>query len=522
VPTLPPTPIPSPASDDLSLTPENVRIYPAPQIYAGEKATFQLLAHIPPTINPADVTVHVLVDYQDIVSGTLNASNLQGDGVGLLEWAWDTTGLAGDHLVHVILDRYDTVQAGDENPDNNQAAITVNVQEPAAAAPLERNATWVTAETNCCTLHVVSGTAAHRDLQSLTTAVETAVQQAAAKIGEQPTRKINVYLVDRVIGQGGYAGYSIVISYLDRSYAHNGFHQVMTHEAVHVLDRQFAPERINALAEGLAVWVSEGHYKAENIDQRSAALVSIGQYIPLAALIDNFYPVQHEIGYLESAGFVKYLIDQYGWLRFRDFYADVTAEDAPTLSQSLDLNLQKHFEITLADAESRWLNYLSQLPQDAPAIADLETSIRYYNVMRRYQQLYDPTAYFLTAWLPSPETLEHEGNPSDLTRHPQSEINITLEVMLFAADTALRAGDYQQANILLDSIGRVLNNGGTFVDPLARTYLDVVQAASDAEYEVQQVTLNGNQALVKATKEDSTSLAQLNIVLSGGNWVLWN
>lgn len=514
-----PTEIPTPLPPDLSISAADVQLYPVPAIYAGEKVTFQVLAHVPENVNPTDVTVHLLVDYQDVISGTLNAANLEGGGVGLFEWAWDTTGAVGTHLVHVILDRYDTIQTGDENRDNNQAVLEVTVQDPATLSRPERNATWITAETTCCVLHVVRGTAAERDLNTLTGEVETAVQQAISRLGEQPAQKLNVYLIDRVIGQGGYAGYSVVISYLDRSYANNGFRQIMTHEATHILDRQFAPERINSLAEGLAVWVSDGHYKPENIDRRVAALITINQYVPLPQLIDNFYPVQHEIGYLESAGFIKFLIDNYGWLRFRDFYRDVSADDAATLSGAVDMNLQQHYSLTLAEAESQWLAYLAQQPPDAATIADLEATLRFYNVMRHYQQLYDPTAYFLTAWLPHPETLEKEGNPADLTRHPHAEVNVTLEVMLEAADTAVRAGNYSQANILLDSVERVLDSG-EFLDPLARNYLEVVRTASQADFEVQQVMLNGNQASVKATPEDSVNLLNLTIVLSGGNWVL--
>ncbi|MBX3055140.1 MAG: hypothetical protein KF770_01590 [Anaerolineae bacterium] len=515
VPTITPTPYPL----DLSIRPEDVRLYPVPDIYAGEKVTFQILAHVPDNVNPTDVTVHLLVNYQDVVSGTLNASNLQGSGVGLFEWAWDTSGAVGDHLVHIILDRYDAIQIGDENRDNNQAVLEVTVQDPAAQSQPERNAAWTTAEIACCVLHVVRGTAAERDLNQLKVAVETAVQQAATRLGEQPARKLDVYLIDRVIGQGGYAGYSVVVSYLDRSYANNGFHQIMTHEAVHILDRQFAPERINSLAEGVAVWASDGHYKPENIDRRAAALVTIGQYVPLAQLFDNFYPVQHEIGYLESAGFVKFLIDNYGWRRFRDFYSSVRAGDAATLSGAVDLKLQQHFNLTLAEAESQWLAFLAQQPPDPATVTDLETTVRFYNVMRHYQQLYDPTAYFLTAWLPHPETLVREGNPADLTRRPRAEVNVTLEVMLQAADTAVRTGNYQQANILLDSIERVLNSG-EFLDPLARNYLEVVRAADRSGFEVQQVALNGNRAVVKATPANGVNLVNLTIILSGGNWIL--
>lgn len=507
---------------DLSLEEDDVFLYPVPDIYAGDKVTFQVLAHVPENVDPRSVTVHVLVDYQDVAEGSLSSPNLAGDAIGLFEWAWDTSGSVGEHVVHVILDRFDTVSVGDENADNNQVMRTVAVRDPLELSPNERNATWVTAETNCCNVYVVSGTAAYRDLPDLLVTVETAVMQAASRVEEELNRKIDVYLIDRVIGQGGYAGNAIVISYLDRQYASQGFEQVLVHEAVHIVDRQFAPDRITFLAEGLAVWGSGGHYKPENLSPRAAALVALGQYVPLAQLIDNFYPVQHEIGYLESAGFVDYLIDTYGWPGFKQFYADVSAADAPTMSQAMDLNLQQYFGVTLAQAEANWLAYLATLPEDRNMLIDLQTTIRYFNVMRHYQRAYDPTAYFLTAWLPYPGSLKTEGNPADLTRHPQGEVNVTLEVMLQAADVALRAGDYNKANVLLDSVTRVLDNDGVFIDPLAASYLNLVRSLTSQGYEVQQVLLNGDRAEVMVSGANTAVLTPLTLVLSGQNWVLSN
>ncbi|MCP4420481.1 MAG: hypothetical protein GY805_28070, partial [Chloroflexi bacterium] len=359
-----PTNTPTPLPLDLSIGDGDVFLYPVPEIYAGDRVTFQVLAYVPESIDPNTVTVHVLVDYQDIAEGTLSTPNLAGDAIGLFEWAWDTTGETGEHLIHIILDRFDTIEAGDENRDNNQVALTVPVHDWQELPPDEQNAIWVTAETSCCFVHVVSGTAAYRDLPQLLVEVETAVGQAADRLEETVGRKIDIYLIDRVIGQGGYASNSLVVSYLDRQYSSRGFEQVLIHEAVHVLDRQFAPERITFLAEGLAVWGSGGHYKPEDIHQRAAALVTIGQYISLAELIDNFYPVQHEIGYLEAAGFVNYLIDTYGWPQFKLFYADVTAEDAATMSQAMDMNLQQYFGVTLTEVEANWLVYLANLPED--------------------------------------------------------------------------------------------------------------------------------------------------------------
>lgn len=518
--TPPATITPSPVPVDLSLDASRIYLYPVPTIYDGDIVTFQVLAHVPDNVKAEDVLVHISVDGQLLVEDIMGWRNLAGEAVGLYEWVWDTTGQIGDHEIIITLDPNDQIQQGDENPNNNQVLMTKRVADSQLLPPERRNATWVTAENNCCIVHVVSETAAYRDLIFLLNQVDAAFQHATAVLDMEPNKKYDVYLVNRVIGQGGYAGQSMVVSYLDRHYASDGLQQVLIHEAVHLLDRHFAPQRITFLAEGVAVWVSGGHYKPENIDQRAAALVEIGAYIPLQSLADNFYPVQHEIGYLEAAGFVSYLVRTYGWVDFKAFYSDVTSDDGDTISEALDVNLQSHFGITLAEAERNWLAYLAQFPYDTLSQVELQTSIRFYDTMRRYQRFYDPTAYFLTAWLPYPQELESSGNPADLTRHPNSEINVTLEVILKSAEASIRTGDYTRANALLDSIDRVLTHNGTFTDPLAKSYLEVVRLISDQGYTVQSVDINGNIAQVQAYPIGQILLEDFSLSLNGSEWIL--
>ncbi len=312
----------------------------------------------------------------------------------------------------------------------------------------------------------------------------------------------------------------MVVSYVDRRYAGGGFYELLVHEATHILDQQFAPQRVTFLAEGLAVWVSGGHYKAEDLNERSAALVATGRYVPLAQLIDDFYPVQHEIGYLEAGGFVTYLIDRGGWSRFKEFYSDISASDAPTVSAALDLNLQAYYGATLAQLESEWLASLQSRSVNPAAVEDLQTTIRYYDIARRYQELYDPTAHYLSAWLPHPTQVRELGNPADLTRRPEEEINITLEVMLVAADTAARAGDYSRANVILASIENILDNGGTIIDPMATSYLRIVRAAAEYGYELHAVDLNGATAQATATQAPDIRLKNLVMEQRGSSWVI--
>lgn len=520
-----PTILPDPTdASDLSLNYTDVVLYPVPLIYAGDKVTFQLLPHVPDFIPVNEVNVAILVDGVQVAGGPLDRRNWNGQAEGVYEWAWDTAGLSGDHRIEVVLDPSDTIQAGDEDPLNNTVAITTTVNIPTGQAARDVAAQWETLETNCCVIHVVSGTAAARDLGTLAPMMEEAVRQVSSRMDVVPSQKLQVYFIDRVVGQGGFAGTDMVVSYVDRRYAGGGLHELLVHEATHILDQQFAPRRISFLAEGLAVWVSGGHYKAENIPARTAALVALGKegngYVPLADLINNFYPVQHEIGYLEAAGLVSWLIERGGWTTFKNFYSDVSADDAPTLAGAVDVNLQRHYGMTLAQAEADWLAGLGSAPVDPTVMDDLRTTIRYYNVARRYQELYDPTAHYLSAWLPHPTQVREFGNPADLTRRPEAEINVTLELMLSSADAALRAGDYARSNVILDSVSNILANNGAIIDPMATSYLRIVQSAAEFGYELHSVNLDGNNAQATATQAPRNNLVNLVMEQRGPNWVI--
>ena len=527
-PTIAPTLLPTvtPASTapayDLSISPDSLYLYPVPYIVDGDQVTIQVIPYVPEVVPWEEVTVHLYLNGEALADTTLVWRNIAARPEALFEWVWDTTGLAGEHELQIVLDHEGRIQFGYENPDNNQTTLTVAVQPGGIHSASETNAAWVMAENVCCRVHTVTGTAAYRDLPDLLNLLDSAIQQASAQLSEPLQRKIDVYFIDRVIGQGGYAGSSIVVSYLDRQYNGQGLYETLVHEAVHVIDRQFAPRRISFLAEGVAVWATGGHYKPEDLASRSAALVSMGEYIPLDLLANDFYPVQHEIGYLQAGSFVKYLVDSYGWSRFRDFYSDVTLEDALTPSGALDLNLQLYYDKTMAEMEAEWLAYLAEVAWEETAVIDLATTIRYYDTMRHYQLLYDPTAHFLTAWLPYPHDVRDRGNPADLTRRPRADVNIALEALLASADEALRAADYSRANVLLDSVARVLDNDGAFLDPLAINYLNIVRAAAAEGYEVQSVRLEGNRAEIFTTKGGGVHLSKFNVTLRGQDWVLTN
>jgi hypothetical protein len=522
VPTDIPTASPTPVTDDLAISPEDIFLYPVPEIYTDDRVSVQVFPQVPDNVPLEAVTLHIYVDGEELAATQLNMGSLASRPQAVVEWVWQTGSIAGTHEIQVILDLGDLIQVGDENPNNNTATLTVPVVSAASRTSSEKNATWVTAENDCCRIHVVSGTAAYRDLPELTVMVETAVQEAGRQLNVEPAEKLDIFFIDRILGQGGYAGSSMVLSYLDRQYAGGGLYETLVHESVHLLDKQIAPQRITILAEGTAVWAAGGHYKSEDLDQRASALITLNEYIPLAVLADDFYPVQHEIGYLEAGSFVKYLIDTYGWSVYRDFYSNVTLENVNSPSAALERGFQTYYGKSLSIMESEWLAHLAKIEASDLALSDLATTIRFYNVMRQYQTIYDPTAHFLNAWLPYPYDVIEKGNPADLTGHPRDEVNITLETMLLAADDAMRGGDYNRANIILESITRVMETDGNFIDPLAINYRNIVRKADAEGYEAQQISLNGSRAELTATKKNSNNLDKFRLMLQGQEWVFTN
>ncbi len=517
----PPTTTPDPEGD-LALALEDVFLSPVPDIYAGDQVTFWILPQVPSSIEANEVSIRIEIGNQIILPGSLNQRNLSGDAIGLFNWAWDTAGMEGEHQVIITLDPDDKIAVGDENPDNNQVVLTVPVLPAQARPPREALHAWQVVETNCCRLRVIEGTAAHRDLERLKQEVELAVQEAVNQLGVSPESKIDLFFVDRVLGQGGYATSQVVISYLDRNYAGGGLHEVLVHEVVHLLDRQFASSRNVFLAEGLAVWASGGHYKQEDLDQRMKALHQAGLYVPLPQIIDDFYAQQHEIAYLEAAGFIKHLADTYGWQRVRDFYGDVWPIEAESDSQAIERSLMEHFSLTLAQVEASMKGKVDAIPLNSGEVADLTTSIRYYDLMREYQLQYDPTAHYQRGWFPWAQELEKRQLTADVARRPTSELNVTLEVMLNAVDRAINAEDYNRANVILDSVERALTNNGNFNDPLGTSYQDIVSKLTQVGFEVHQVELFGNEAEVQVTEGTRTALRPVTMALKNQNWVLLN
>ncbi len=509
VPTSPPAPTAKPA---LSLTEQDITLFPAPVIYAGEQVSVRVQPVLPAGIRAEDVAVELWIDGQFTAEQPLNTHPLSNKAEAVAEWIWDSSEGEGLHQLEVRL-----------FPQNDVPASENNIVMPFTILPATATGTWTVYEVECCRLHVVTGSRAARELYVLTDAVETAVAKASRRLGESPNHVIDFYFIERMIGQGGYAGDAIVISYGEREYANIQLQQILTHESIHIIDKQFAPQRIPFMAEGVAVWGADGHYKEEGLDERAAALRQLGVYQPLDSIVDNFYmATAHEIGYLEAASFVNYLIDTYGWQRFRAFYADTGGNGGQMPAAALNAALQTHYGMGTADVEAEWLAYLDGIDVEETAVADLQTSITFYETLRQYQKQYDPSAYFLEAWLPDPRAVRERGNSADLSRHPEDEINIVLELMLESASHALVNGDYDRADSVLNSVNRVIDSGGQFIDPLAINYRNVIRQLGQREYVPSHISINGDRAEITAVTDQSPTPTLIILRFQGSNWVFVN
>ncbi|MGQ0601450.1 MAG: hypothetical protein ACT4QE_07110 [Anaerolineales bacterium] len=473
------------------LQPQDIVFHPGPELYAGDIISFE----VDGSRLDAGWTVAVYHNDELLGEGELQGFGMAGTPKAALWWVWDTGGLAGEQTLTIV------ARPPENDTDGEPQSVTLTVTLlPAEQRPQpERNAQWARAESACCIFHYLTGTAAERDIELLQQQADAAFEVVADRLGVERRHKVIFTLLSRLLGHGGFASGEISITYIDRNAAGNNFDTVFVHEGVHILDRAIANHRPAFLAEGLAVFIAGGHYKPENLDRRAAALLAWERYIPLADLARNFYPAQHEIGYLEAGSLVKYLVDTYGWDQFRMMYA--TLQPAPDDATQLDNALSAHYDKSLSDIEAEWLAHLRGVAIEEGDLADLRLSVALFDTLRRYQQLHDPAAYYLSAWLPDGPEARKRAITADFIRSPKGAQHVALEAMLAAAEQALAQGTFAQVETLLRSVNVVLDAGDPAVDVLAARYLRAVTDLATEGYELQMMDLLSDEPTLTAIRE---------------------
>jgi len=526
----------------------SVKMHPDSALYIGDQVSLEVIAE------SDDDWQELQVQVEAPEGITIGPTDFGTHGIArrpqaTLLWAWDTSGLsAGDYTLTFSV-----------TPGGESWTETVSLLSEAEALYPEPGAGWEVKESDCCVINYITGTAAERDLTDLVAVLEVRAQSVSQQLGVEIDEPIAVTFLPRVLGHGGFASQEISVSYLDRNYAGGGAGNVLHHEIVHKLDSRKEGEfRPSLLVEGLAVFLTGGHFKPEPLLPRAAALLppaegcervdptntidisagtttacALDWYIPLGALADDFYFSQHEIGYLEAGALVAYMVDTWGWVDFENFYRDIKPHEPDPesadnegggSSMPIETALIDHFGLTLDELEEQFVEALQDEALTPASVYDVRLSVEFYDTVRRYQQLLDPSAYFLTAWLMDGEQMREREIVADYLRRPSSAENLSLETMLVAADEALRSGDFLQASHILYTINLVLDalSEGTpnpFAHALAADYYAIVKLLLADGYQPQKIQHDQASARVWATN-NAPELIILSLARSELGWEL--
>jgi len=427
----------------------DLRVHPDGGLFVGDQVSLEVIAPRSANLSGSELWLEAPGEPARLGPYEFGAYGLAGRTQATLYWAWDTSGLEpGAYTL--------TFSVEPDGPTWNE---TISL-EPASAPPLpEPQARWVHAESDCCLLYYLTGTEAERDLQGILEIADVQAADVSRRMQASFDERLTLVMLGRVLGHGGFANSEISVSYLDRNYAGNDLAIVLHHEMVHRLDAHLGGElRPSLLVEGLAVYLSGGHFKPEALLPRAAALLELGWYLPLKPLADSFYPSQHETGYLQAGALVEYMVDRWGWEAFNRFYRDIHPDpESGGQAAFIDSALQRHFELSFAQLEADFQAALRSELVSPEVLVDVRLSITFFDTLRRYQQLLDPSAYYLTAWLPNGAEMRERGIVADFLRRPSAPANIVLEKLLVAADARLRAGDFALAGRLLEAVNAALD-----------------------------------------------------------------
>jgi len=426
-------------------TPLSVLTHPDGDLYVGDQVSFEVFN---PTLSqPASDSLRISLAGETLAEENFAPFGMGGRSQATFFWVWNTRGLKpGDYTLTFSL--LPGLTHWDEKISLLPAA---DVQAP------EPDAHWVSVDTTCCVISYISGTDAEKDLEALKSMAAVQAADVERRMDAKYAQKIPLTFLPRTLGQGGFTSDGIYVSYLHQNYAGSTIQQIVHHEMVHWLDNQLGGRlRPSILEEGLAVYLSDGHFKVEPILPRAAAIIDLGWYI-LRQLTNSFYFSQHEVGYAEAAALVNYLITTYGWDKFNLFYRDIHSAPSGLPADALDAALQAHFSISLDQLEQNYLAFLQQQTVTDSIRTDLRMTVTFYDAVRRYESEMDPSAYFLHTWLPDVSQMRQRNIVADFLRHPHSLLNQQIEGLLVSADTNLLVDHYTTAENEIRTVNSLLD-----------------------------------------------------------------
>jgi hypothetical protein len=496
--TLEPSPTPEVLTSPFSLVKvvDQVQAYPGPRHYAGDVLTFEV--PIEGYREPPDVTVTLSLDGEAAVQvpGQWSFNKL------LVPLALDTSGMSGAHEVRIQVVEDSTVDA----------VYQFDVLPSEALPENEIDAQWEILNISCCTLHYITNSAADRDLESIADHAQAAAEDFARVTGIEVLDRLDVYIVDRMWGNGAFGGGGeLLVSYTDRYYGPTqdgtGLETLFRHEFTHAMSIDRTAEGFFPFNEGLAVLIAGGHFKPEPIPERGAAMLELGYEVGL-----DTFPPQHELAYLTGAVFWSYMEEAYGWDTMIEFGQSASG-DRYFDPEERERIMQGILGVSSVLFEDNYLTWLSD-HEPAMQLDDLRLTVAIQDLRRRYQREYAPEPFSIFGV--SVETFGRAGYLPMLIRETNAPSNAAVELMIANTQKAIIAGDYASADALRESIQAVLDSG-EFTTPLAHDYASITAVLSGQGYEGLSLELRGDEASVQVTRA-APSVEQVTLQRIDGEW----
>jgi hypothetical protein len=422
-----------------------VRIHPDLPLEIGDEISFEIYSSPGTNLQDQQITVSLEAPQVKQLGQGNFVPTVDNRFRAELQWVWDTHGFQpGQYTLAFTI-----------KPAEDEWQQMVELQ-PAPANSLYR---WAVGQTECCNVHYITGTPAERDLPRLLPQIEDQVRQVENELKHTLAAKIEIDLLPRVLGQGGFTADEIFLSYPADAvnYLDSDLMTVLHHEVVHRVDADMGGEfRPLFLIEGLAVYLAGGHYHSEPLGQRAATLLDTGAYIPLPNLVNNFYNWQHEIGYLEAGSLVQFMVNTWGWDAYNNFYRDIHPVLVGNDGAAIDKALQAHFGLSLSLLDDRFQVYLKSFAINPDLRDDVTLTAELFDDIRLYQQKWDPSAYFQEVWLPDPSQMRSRGIVADYLPRSGTVQNMPLEKLLISAGVDWQKGNFSAALQQMQLIQRQL------------------------------------------------------------------
>ena len=199
-PTTAPPPTQTPVQDP-ALRADQVYVYPRPLV-SGDHATFDVVPLLPAE-GATDVEVVLTLSAGETLTAPVWVAGFEQTARARFYWAWDTEGLSGTQLVTLTLALPPAVH--DPDPTNNRLVLPITLEPRTQLAPPEPDVRWQITQTAGMRLYYLTGSAAARDLTEIVETAEAAYAEATAQMGPGLESPVDIFLLDRVVGEGGYA-----------------------------------------------------------------------------------------------------------------------------------------------------------------------------------------------------------------------------------------------------------------------------------------------------------------------------